>query len=79
MPISARVVYDVLVRASITLLNVMNAEFSGAACDDVSENPALLARQRVSPAVQKLLSVLSEDIGDFESLQDHRRRPSPSE
>jgi hypothetical protein len=33
-----------LVRASITLLDVMNAEFSGAARDDVPENPALLAR-----------------------------------
>ena len=65
--------------AAITLFNVMHTEFGGAACDDVPKHPALLARKRVPPAIQELLSVLSEDIGDFESLRCHRRRPSPSD
>ena len=79
MAISARVVHDLLVRAAVTLLDVMHAEFGGAACDDIPERPVLLARKRMPPAIQELLSVLSEDIGDFESPRCHRRRPSPSE
>ena len=79
MAISARVVYDALVRASITLLDVMNAEFSGAARDDVPEGLPLLGRQDVSPAVEELLPVESEDIGDFQSMLGHLWRRSSLE
>jgi len=35
-----------------------------------------LGRQHVSPAIEELLPVLSEDIGDFQPLLAHRCRPS---
>jgi hypothetical protein len=79
MAIAARVIHDLLVWATVTLFDVMDAEFGGAACDDIPECPALLARKRMAPAIQELLSVLPEDIGDFESPRCHRRRPSPSD
>jgi hypothetical protein len=41
------------------------AEGSSTARADVSEGLALLGRQYMSPAIQELLPVLTEDIGDF--------------
>ena len=79
MTISARVIDDFLVWATVTLFDVMDAEFGGAECDDIPECPALLAGKRMAPAIQELLSVLPEDIGDFESPRCHLRRPSPSD
>src|SRR6266849_3676118 len=78
MPIATGLVCDDLVCAVVTLLQVC-AERSGTACADVSECLPLLARQYFSPAIQELLTVLAEDIGDFQPIhcaRDHggRRR-----
>src|SRR5712692_6372014 len=75
MPIATGLVCDDLVCAVVTLLQVC-AERSGTACADVSECLPLLARQYFSPAIQELLTVLAEDIGDFQPRLGHRRRPS---
>ena len=64
MAIAARPVCNLLMGAMITLLH-LGAEGGGTARADVSECLALLRRQHVSPAMQKLLTVLAEDIGDF--------------
>ena len=77
MAISARSVCDLLMAAMIALLD-LGTERGGTACADVSEYFTLLWGQHVSPAIQKFLTMLVEDIGDFESLFPHRRRPSPS-
>jgi hypothetical protein len=64
MPIATGLVCDDLVCAVVTLLQVC-AERGGTACADVSECLPLLARQYFFPAIQELLTVLAEDIGDF--------------
>ena len=51
------------------------AERGRAARADVPEGFPLLGRQHVSPAVEELLPVLSEDIGDFQPMLAHRCRP----
>ena len=66
-----------LMGTMIALLD-LGAEGGGTACADVSECFTLLGRQHVSPAIQKFLTVLAEDIGDFKPVFRHRRRPSPS-
>jgi hypothetical protein len=71
MPVPARAVFDNLMRAMITLLHA-SAERGGTACADVAEYLELLARQHIAPAIRELLSVLAEDVGDFQSLPAHR-------
>jgi hypothetical protein len=44
-------------------------------CADVPERLDLLPRQRVAPAFEELLSVLSENIGDFRPMFGHFCRP----
>jgi hypothetical protein len=44
------------------------AEHGGTACADVTEYLALLIRPHAAPAVEEFLSVLSEDIGDFQPM-----------
>ena len=61
--------------AMITLL-YLGTECGGAARADVSECLALLGRHYMIPAFQELLTVLSEDIGDFQPMLCHRCRPS---
>jgi len=78
MPVSARAVLDRLVGAMIALLDA-GAKCGGSACADVAECLELLARQRIAPALQELLSVLAEDIGDFQWLVAHHWRASLSE
>lgn len=75
MPVAARAVFDRLVQAMVALLYT-GAERGGAACADVAECLELLARQHIAPAIQELLSVLAEDIGDFQSRFAHRWRAS---
>jgi len=75
MPVSARAVLDRLVGAMIALLDA-GAKRGGSACADVAECLELLARQHIAPALQELLSVLAEDIGDFQSLVAHHWRAS---
>src|SRR5215467_7746470 len=58
----------------VALLHVC-AEGSSTTRADVSEGLPLLARQYMSPAIQELLTVLSEDIGDFQPMFRHRCRP----
>jgi hypothetical protein len=67
MAVAARSVCNLLMRAMITLLH-LDAERGGTARADVSECLALLWRQYVSPAIQELLTVLAEDIGDFQPV-----------
>lgn len=62
----------------ITLLH-LGAERGSTTRADVSECLALLGRQYTSPALQELLPVLAEDIGDFQPRLGHRRRPSSLE
>src|SRR4051812_38576653 len=78
MAIAAGPIGNLSLAAMITLLH-LTAERSGPAGPDVSEGLPLLQRKHVSPTLKKLLSVLSEDIGDFRLQRTHRLRPSPSE
>jgi len=64
--------------AMVTLL-YLGTECGGTTGADISECPVLLGRQHMSPAIQELLTVLPEDIGDFQPMFRHRRRPSPSD
>ena len=59
-------------RAVITLLQ-MTAESGGAADADVTHGFALLAREHVSPASEKLILVSVQDIGYFEPMSFHDR------
>src|SRR5215469_4891072 len=78
MPIATRLEFDHLMGAVIALLYIL-AEGGGAARDDVPEGFPLLGRQDVSPAVEELLPVESEDIGDFQSMLGHCWRRSSLE
>jgi hypothetical protein len=75
MPVATGLVCDDLVCSVVTLLQVC-AERCGTARADVSECLPLPTRQYFSPAIQELLTVLAEDIGDFQPRLGHRRRPS---
>lgn len=75
MPVATRPVFNHLVRAVVALLYVC-AERSRAARADIPENLLLLGRQHISPALEEFLTVLAEDIGDFQPMFRHRRRPS---
>ena len=75
MTVTARPICDLLMPAVIALLH-LRAECGGAAARaDVSECLPLLGRQYISPAMEELLTVLAEDIGDFQPMFRHRRRP----
>ena len=78
MPIATGLELDHLMGAVIALLYIL-AEGGGAARDDVPEGLPLLGRQDVSPAVEELLPVESEDIGDFQSMLGHLWRRSSLE
>lgn len=78
MPIATGLELDHLMGAVIALLYKL-AEGGGAARDDVPEGFPLLGRQDVSPAVEELRPVESEDIGDFQSMLTHRCRGSSLE
>lgn len=77
MSIPARVVSDYAMAALVTLFEV-TAESRGAAGADVAESFALLWGDGMSPLRQKLLLVLADDIGYFEPMFGHLRRPSQS-
>ena len=77
VPVAAGAVFDNLVRAMIALLET-GAERGGTACADVAECLELLARE-YTPTIQEFLSVLAEDIGDFQSAFAHRWRVGSSE
>jgi hypothetical protein len=76
-PHKAGVIGDYLVRAMIALLNVA-AQRNSPANTDVAEGFPLLWGDGVSPALQKLLSMLTEDIGHLEPMLVHLLLPSPS-
>jgi hypothetical protein len=63
--------------APIALFEV-TAERRSAARTDVAKRLMLLWRDRVSPLRQKLLLMLANDIGYFEPMFGHLRRPSRS-
>jgi hypothetical protein len=65
MAVAAGSVCNFLMTAMVALV-YLRAKGGGTACADVAECFALLRRQCVTPALQELLSVLSEDIGDFQ-------------
>lgn len=77
MSIPARVVGDYGMAALIALFEV-TAEGRRAARADVAKSFMLLWRDRVSPLRQKLLLMLANDIGYFEPMFGHLRRPSRS-
>jgi hypothetical protein len=56
----------------------MTAESRGTARADVAKSFMLLRRNRVSPLRQKLSLMLANDIGYFEPMFAHLRRPSRS-
>jgi len=64
---------------AVIALLYLGAECGGTTGADVSECLALPGRQHISPAIQEFLTVLAEDIGDFQPMFRHRRRPSPSD
>jgi hypothetical protein len=70
VPVATGLVFDHLVRTVIALLHEF-AELGGTACADVAENLALLVSQHAAPTVEEFLSVLSEDIGDFQPMLTH--------
>ena len=57
----------------------MGAESPCLACADLSESLDLLPGQCMTPAFKELLSVLSEDIGDFRPMFAHFWRALSSE
>ena len=63
---------------ALVALFEMTAEDRGAARADVAKSFMLLWRDRVPPLRQKLLLMLANDIGYFEPMVGHLRRPSPS-
>jgi hypothetical protein len=65
MPVAAGSIFNHLMEAVVALLDV-RAKGGCAACDDVLECLPLLGRQNVSPAIEEFLTVLAEDIGDFQ-------------
>src|SRR5450759_4644044 len=75
MPVAARSVFNHLMGAVVALLYV-GAEGGRAARADIPESLPLLGRQYVSPAIEEFLTVLAEDIGDFQPGFRHRFRPS---
>src|SRR5258708_32853442 len=77
MPIAARVVGDHGMTALVTLFE-MTAESRGPAGADVAKSFPLLRRDRVRPLCQKLPLMLANDIGYFEPMFAHLRRPSRS-
>jgi len=77
MPISARVVGDYRMATPITLFEV-TTESRGAARADVAKSFMLLWRDRVPPVRQELLLMFADDIGYFEPILGHLRRPSLS-
>jgi hypothetical protein len=64
MAVAAGSICNLLMPAMITLLH-LRAQLGSTARADVSECFALLRRQCVTPALQELLTVLAEDIGDL--------------
>ena len=61
---------------AVVALLYVGAEGGGAACADIAERLPLLGRQYVSPAIEELLTVLAEDIGDFQPGFRYLLRPS---
>ena len=74
MPISAGIACRGSVRTRIALLHV-SAQHPCLTCADVPERLDLLPGQCVAPAFEELLSVLSENIGDFRPMFGHFCRP----
>lgn len=70
MSIAAGIECGHLQRTRIALSDV-GAEFPCLTCADISECLDLLPVQRMAPALEELLSVLSEDIGDFRPMFFH--------
>jgi hypothetical protein len=77
MSIPARVVGDYAMAALVTQFDV-TTEGRGAARADVAKGFMLLRGNRVSPLRQKLLLMFADDIGYFEPILAHLRRPSLS-
>jgi hypothetical protein len=70
MPVSAGVESQYLVRTGITLTQ-MPAQFPCLTRADIPKCLHLLPVQCMTPALKELLSVLSEDIGDFGPMLGH--------
>jgi len=75
MPIAAGIESDRLLCTRIALPDV-GTEFPRLTGADVPECLDLLPAQSMAPACKELLSVLSEDIGDFRPMLAHFCRPS---
>src|SRR3954454_3220314 len=61
---------------AVVALPYVCAKGGGAARADIPERLPLLGRQYISPALEEFLTVLAEDIGDFQPGFRHRFRPS---
>ena len=70
MPVQARVIDKRFALASIACIQV-SAELRGSTCADITESLELAVRQQGSPAFQKLLFMLTKDIGDFQPMLAH--------
>jgi hypothetical protein len=70
MPMAAGKKLDFVVRTVITLFEA-RTESAGTTGADVSENFALRSGERVSPAGEEFLSVLTKDIGHFQPMLGH--------
>ena len=75
VPVATRFVFNHLVRAVVALLYVC-AERGRAARADIPEGLPLLGRQYISPTIEEFLPVLAKDVGEFQLVFHHRRRPS---
>ena len=78
MPVAAGIECGHLQRTRIALPDV-GAELPRLTGADIPECLHLLPVQRMAPALEELLSVLSEDIGDFRPMLAHFWRPLSSE
>ena len=72
MAIAAGKKPDIVVRTVITLFEA-RTEGGGTTGADVSENFALSRGERVPPAGEEFLSVLTKDIGHFQPMLGHDR------
>ena len=75
MPIAAGVKSSLLLCTRIAL-SYVGTEFPRLTGADIPECLYLLPVQRMAPVCKELLSVLSEDIGDFRPMFVHFCRPS---
>ena len=70
MAVAAGKKLNILVRTVITLFEA-RPEGGGATGADVSEYFALRSGERVSPAAEEFLCMLTKDIGHFQPMLSH--------